>query len=97
MTTFLQIDFAALLAATLAALSCALVGNFLVLTRGAMVSDALSHVMLPGVLVAFLITGSTGIAAATAERAAAEGASIFLVSQTEEHGISLGERLPVAG
>ncbi|HEY7385739.1 MAG TPA: metal ABC transporter permease [Beijerinckiaceae bacterium] len=61
MITFLQIDFAALLAATLAALSCALVGNFLVLTRRAMVSDALSHVMLPGVLVAFLITGSTAV------------------------------------
>jgi manganese/zinc/iron transport system permease protein len=61
MTTFLQIDFAALLAATLAALSCALVGNFLVLTRRAMVSDALSHVMLPGVLVAYLVTGSTAI------------------------------------
>jgi manganese/zinc/iron transport system permease protein len=61
MTTFLQIDFAALLAATLAALSCALVGNFLVLTRRAMVSDALSHVMLPGVLVAFMITGSTAV------------------------------------
>ena len=61
MTTLLQIDFAALLAATLAALSCALVGNFLVLTRRAMVSDALSHVMLPGVLAAFLITGSTAV------------------------------------
>jgi manganese/zinc/iron transport system permease protein len=61
MTTFLQIDFAALLAATLAALACALVGNFLVLTRRAMVSDALSHVMLPGVLVAFLVTGSTAV------------------------------------
>ncbi len=61
MTTFLQIDFAALLAATLGALSCALVGNFLVLTRRAMVSDALSHVMLPGVLVAFMATGSTAI------------------------------------
>ncbi|HEX2724226.1 MAG TPA: metal ABC transporter permease [Beijerinckiaceae bacterium] len=61
MITFLQIDFAALLAATLAALSCALVGNFLVLTRRAMVSDALSHVMLPGVLVAFLITGSSAV------------------------------------
>lgn len=56
--TFLQIDFAALLAATLAAQACALVGNLLVLTRQAMLSDALSHVMLPGVLTAFLLTGS---------------------------------------
>jgi ABC-type Mn2+/Zn2+ transport system permease subunit len=39
-TLFLQIDFPALLAASLAALACSLVGNFLVLTRRAMVSDA---------------------------------------------------------
>ena len=59
MMTFLQLDLPALLGATLAALACALVGNFLVLTRRAMFSDALSHVMLPGVLIAFLLTGST--------------------------------------
>jgi manganese/zinc/iron transport system permease protein len=58
---FLQIDLPAVLGASLAALACALVGNFLVLTRRAMLSDALSHVMLPGVLVAFLVTGSTAV------------------------------------
>ena len=63
MTAFLQIDLPALLGASLAALACALVGNFLVLTRRAMLSDALSHVMLPGVLVAFLVTGSTAVLA----------------------------------
>jgi manganese/zinc/iron transport system permease protein len=60
-TAFLQLDLPALLGASLAALSCALVGNFLVLTRRAMVSDALSHVMLPGVLTAFILTGSTAV------------------------------------
>jgi len=44
-----------------------------------------------------LITGTTGIGAATAERAAAEGASVFVVSRTEEHARALGERLPDAG
>lgn len=44
-----------------------------------------------------LITGSTGIAAATAERAAAEGASVFIVSRDEEHARALADRLPVAG
>jgi NAD(P)-dependent dehydrogenase (short-subunit alcohol dehydrogenase family) len=43
-----------------------------------------------------LITGSTGIAAATAERAANEGASVFVVSRTEDHARALVERLPVA-
>ena len=57
--SFLQLDFPPLAAASLAALACALVGNYLVLTRRAMFSDALSHVMLPGVLVAYLVTGTT--------------------------------------
>ena len=40
-----------------------------------------------------LITGSTGIAAATATRAASEGASVFVVSRTAVHARLLGERL----
>jgi NAD(P)-dependent dehydrogenase (short-subunit alcohol dehydrogenase family) len=44
-----------------------------------------------------LVTGSTGIAGATAERAVAEGASVFVVSRTEAHARQLGERLPGAG
>jgi manganese/zinc/iron transport system permease protein len=80
MTAFLQIDFPALLGASLAALSCALVGNFLVLTRRAMLSDALSHVMLPGVLAAFLITGSTAIVAMLAGGVAAALIAVGLVA-----------------
>jgi len=38
-----------------------------------------------------LITGSTGIAAATARRLAAEGASVFIVSRTEAKARSLAE------
>ena len=40
-----------------------------------------------------LITGSTGIAAATAERCAAEGASVFVVSRTAAHAEHLAGRL----
>jgi NAD(P)-dependent dehydrogenase (short-subunit alcohol dehydrogenase family) len=43
-----------------------------------------------------LITGSTGIAAATAERAADEAASVFIVSQNDDHARTLAERLPRA-
>lgn len=47
---------------------------------------------------ALLVTGSTGIAAATAIRAAAEGASVFVVSRTAEHARDLADRLgPPAG
>ena len=44
-----------------------------------------------------LITGSTGIAAATAELAAREGAKIFIASQTAEHGRALVGKLSASG
>jgi NAD(P)-dependent dehydrogenase (short-subunit alcohol dehydrogenase family) len=46
---------------------------------------------------ACLVTGSTGIGAAVAERLAAEGASVFVVSRTEDHARPLVERLGDSG
>ena len=46
------------LAASLAAASCALVGCFLVLRRMSMLADAISHAVLPGIAIAFLLTSS---------------------------------------
>lgn len=40
-----------------AAASCALIGTFLVLRRMALLGDAISHAVLPGIVIAFLITG----------------------------------------
>jgi NAD(P)-dependent dehydrogenase (short-subunit alcohol dehydrogenase family) len=40
-----------------------------------------------------LITGSTGIGGATAERAVREGARVFVVSRTAAHAQTLGERI----
>jgi NAD(P)-dependent dehydrogenase (short-subunit alcohol dehydrogenase family) len=40
-----------------------------------------------------VVTGSTGIAAASARRLAAEGAGLFIVSRTAEHARSLAEEL----
>ena len=44
-----------------------------------------------------LITGSTGIAAASARRLAAEGAALVVASRTEEHCRSLVEAITSAG
>ena len=44
--------------AVLCGLSCALLGNYLVLRRMSMMGDAISHAVLPGLAVAFLITES---------------------------------------
>lgn len=40
------------------ACSCALLGSFLILRRMAMVGDAIAHAVLPGIVIAFMITGS---------------------------------------
>ena len=43
--------------AALAGVACALLGNFLVLRRMSMMGDAISHAVLPGLAVAFILTG----------------------------------------
>ena len=51
-------DFYIILTASIVASSCALLGCFLILRKMAMVSDAISHAVLPGIVLAFLISGS---------------------------------------
>ncbi len=46
-----------LLVGSCVAASCALIGTFLVLRRMALLGDAISHAVLPGIVIAFLITG----------------------------------------
>ncbi|HBL28446.1 MAG TPA: zinc ABC transporter permease [Acidobacteria bacterium] len=47
-----------LLVACSVAASCALLGSFLVLRKMALLGDAISHAVLPGIVLAFLFTGS---------------------------------------
>jgi len=56
--TWLAIDTWIVVTGALAAVSCALVGNFLVLRKMSMMGDAISHAVLPGLAIAFLITGA---------------------------------------
>ncbi len=44
--------------AILVSCSCALLGCFLILRKMAMVGDAISHAVLPGIVIAFLLSGS---------------------------------------
>ncbi len=55
---FVPFSLVPLLIGCLAAVACALPGNFLVLRRQALIGDAISHVVLPGIVVAFLVTGT---------------------------------------
>lgn len=52
------LDLFPLTAAILAALSCGLLGNLLVLRRQSLMGDAISHGVLPGLVVGFLLSGS---------------------------------------
>jgi manganese/zinc/iron transport system permease protein len=51
-------DFWIILTASLVASCCALLGCFLILRKMAMVGDAISHAVLPGIVIAFLLSGS---------------------------------------
>lgn len=55
---FVQLSLAPILIGVLAAIACALPGNFLLLRRQALIGDAISHVVLPGIIAAFLVTGT---------------------------------------
>ena len=44
------------LIASLVAVACAIPGTFLVLRKMAMISDAISHSILPGIVIGFFIT-----------------------------------------
>jgi len=57
---FFLISFVPILTGLFSALSCTLVGNILVLRKQAMLSDTISHVVLPGIVISFLIFGNLG-------------------------------------
>ncbi|MHA7877553.1 MAG: metal ABC transporter permease [Bacteroidota bacterium] len=44
--------------ASLTAINCSLIGTYLVLRKVTMAGDAISHAVLPGIVIAFLLTGS---------------------------------------
>lgn len=55
---FVALSLTPLLIGVFAAVACALPGNFLLLRRQALIGDAISHVVLPGIVLAFLVTGA---------------------------------------
>ncbi|MEM6888593.1 MAG: metal ABC transporter permease [Pseudomonadota bacterium] len=55
---FVTLSLTPIVIGILVAVACAIPGNFLVLRRQALIGDAISHVVLPGIVVAFLVTGA---------------------------------------
>jgi manganese/zinc/iron transport system permease protein len=77
---FVQLSLTPILIGTLSAIACALPGNFLILRRQALIGDAISHVVLPGIVVAFLLTG---VVAALPMLLGAAGAAVIAVMLIE--------------
>ncbi len=84
--TFVSYDLPALLAAVLAVVSCALLGNFLVLRRMSLMGDAISHAVLPGLAAAFLLSGSRATMPMLLGAAAAGVVTVALVEVIKRLG-----------
>lgn len=83
---FLSVDAPAILAALFASLACALLGNFLVLRRVSLMGDAISHAVLPGIVIGFLVSGSRSIGPVFLGAAAAAILTAVLIDLIKRYG-----------
>ena len=82
---FVQVDLPAMLAALFASCACALLGNFLVLRRQSLMSDAISHAVLPGIVLAFILAGSRASAPMFAGAAIAAFITVALIGMVQRY------------
>ncbi|MDO5648006.1 metal ABC transporter permease [Paracoccus sp. (in: a-proteobacteria)] len=85
-TEFMRFSLTPMVIGILAAVACALPGNFLILRRQALIGDAISHVVLPGIVVAFLLTGSVAGGVMMAGAAAAAVIAVALIEFLRRFG-----------
>lgn len=83
---FVQFSLTPILIGMFAAMACALPGNFLILRRQALIGDAISHVVLPGIVVAFLITGTVSTGPMLLGAAGAALVAVFLIEAVRRLG-----------
>ena len=83
---FVPFSLIPLVIGCLAAVACALPGNFLVLRRQALIGDAISHVVLPGIVVAFLLTGAVASGPMLLGAAAAAVLAVALIELIRRFG-----------
>lgn len=83
---WISLDGPALLTVTLCALTCALLGNYLIVRKMTMMGDALSHTVLPGIVLAFLVTGSRSSLPVILGAIAAGVLTSLLVELVSRHG-----------
>ncbi|RYH08084.1 metal ABC transporter permease [Tropicimonas sp. IMCC6043] len=83
---FVPLSLVPILIGVFTAIACALPGNFLLLRRQALIGDAISHVVLPGIVLAFLVTGSTGTWPMMAGAAVAAVVAVVLIEAIRRLG-----------
>jgi manganese/zinc/iron transport system permease protein len=83
---FVQFSLTPILIGTFAAIACALPGNFLILRRQALIGDAISHVVLPGIVAAFLITGTLAAIPMLLGAAGAAVVAVILIEAVKRLG-----------
>lgn len=79
-------DLFPLLACTLAAICCGLLGNFLVLRKQSLMGDAISHSVLPGLVIAFLVAAKINPYIMFAGAALAGVATVVLIEVVKKVG-----------
>lgn len=87
---FLGLEYEQIVILTVGSLvgaSCALVGSFLVVRQTAMLGDAISHSVLPGIVVMFLITGTLSSFYMVAGAAVFGVLTVFLVGLLNRTGL----------
>lgn len=82
-----MMDFWIILTGSLVAATCGVLGCFLVLRKMAMVGDAISHSVLPGIAIAFLISGSRDSLLMLAGAAVLGLITVFLIQMLQQSGL----------
>ncbi|CAM4348832.1 metal ABC transporter permease [Paenibacillus tarimensis] len=80
-------DFWILLTGSLVAACCAILGVFLVLRKMALVGDAISHSVLPGIAIAFLLSGTRDSAFMLIGAAVLGLVTVFLIQLFHQSGV----------
>jgi len=83
---FVPLSLTPLLIGIFAAVACALPGSFLLLRKQALIGDAISHVVLPGIVVAFLLTGAISAAPMMLGAAGAAVVAVVLIEAIRRLG-----------
>ena len=83
---FVQLSLPPIIIGILASIACAIPGNFLLLRKQALIGDAISHVVLPGIVIAFLVTGYVTAFAMMTGAAIAAIIAVLLIELTRRVG-----------